>query len=198
MERDQWENALPPSKLEGFTGEAPSRVFHYYNGSVSEAGNMRWVREPGQEGRIFDISGRWILNEFGTGTVFDCGGFLPCIFRDGDPTVSPSNYFALHFVHGEGGVSEASIHGHKYIAGRHASWLGSLVPSNYINQRDGIPRSRGLRGPMVIILGLMGLTQQLAEDAFVYHHWTNHRWNGQKNHIVCTCLHFIAVTQTQH
>lgn len=71
-----------------------------------------------------------------------------------------------------------------YAAGKHAEWVGKLVPDCYRNPYSGSSTytSGGLAGYLAVILGLMGLSQppQRAADAFTEGLWRNGRWRGPK------------------
>lgn len=79
-------------------------------------------------------------------------------------------------------VSLVAAKRHLYAAGKHADWVGKLVPDSYKNPYAGSLNSGGLAGELSIILGLMGLSQPhgRAADAFTEGLWQDRRWRGPK------------------
>lgn len=79
-------------------------------------------------------------------------------------------------------VSLVTAGSNLYAAGKHADWVGKLVPDCYRNPCSGTPNSGGLAGDLSIILGLMGLSQPhlRAADAFTGGLWKDRRWRGPR------------------
>lgn len=80
-----------------------------------------------------------------------------------------------------------------HIAGRNASWLGTLVPSSYENPSPGAPSSKGLGGDLTILLGLMAFASSehdglsRAETVFLfYQRWKNRKWYNERSLPSCT------------
>ncbi|KAI0110525.1 hypothetical protein F4776DRAFT_393327 [Hypoxylon sp. NC0597] len=191
---DEWHNIIPPMTTVNYARELKGIVFRFHNGAVFPASEYMWERpiqgKPGNIGFRQSLLAPFIKCEhYKTTTVFDCGPFQPCIFTEADVTVAdlednlpPDNRFwALNFNHTEDGISKVARIGKRYVAGRNASWVGSLVPSGYENRQYLAPPSKGLRGDLGVILGLMALTETPGriDNAFRYH-WDNYRWISQK------------------
>ncbi|KAI0835178.1 hypothetical protein F5Y06DRAFT_276892 [Hypoxylon sp. FL0890] len=183
----------PPETAVNYARELKGIVFRFHNGAVFPATEYFWERSQGKPGNIGfrqSIHGPFTpCQHYKTTSVFDCGPLLPCIYNWADITVADlkdnptpnERFWPLKFEHTEDGVSEVTTMGKRYVAGKNASWVGSLVPSSYENRQHFAIPSRGLRGDLGVILGLMALTEPpgRADDAFRYH-WSNYRWIGQR------------------
>ncbi|KAI1505788.1 hypothetical protein F5X99DRAFT_404824 [Biscogniauxia marginata] len=201
---DHWGNFVPPDRQASYANETPGHVFEYHNGNVARSRDYFWYRPNGlgTEGSIsytstvrdeyMNIIGNQIvtLDTYSATTVFDLGPFFPCAYALADATVQDLSeydtphdmFYALHFRHEAGGVSRAFFNGGaKYIAGSHASWLGSLVPEAYKNLDPNVPRSTALGGELGPLLGLMALAERpgRTDEAFSMH-WNEHTWTGRR------------------
>ncbi|OTA68024.1 hypothetical protein K449DRAFT_400671 [Hypoxylon sp. EC38] len=191
---DQWHNVIPPMTAINYARELKGIVFRFHNGAVFPAAEYVWERpddgKPGNIGSRQSILAPFVkCAHYKTTSVFDCGPFQPCIFTGADVTVAdlkdnpPPNqrFWALNFSHTEDGISKVTRIGKRYVAGKNASWVGSLVPSGYENRQGLAPLSKGLRGDLGVILGLMALTEPpgCTDNAFRYN-WNNYKWIKQK------------------
>ncbi|ODA83492.1 hypothetical protein RJ55_02006 [Drechmeria coniospora] len=198
--RDEWLNLLPPTCHTGYTGERVSQVMRYQDGQVTIARGYQWYRPAWHEdGHFYQAAYGQLLEPYKKHAVFACNPHLPIVVIPGDPTTTNpvEGPFALHFFHSPNpelrGISFATTesgnmpHGHgpvKRVAGKHPSWIPSLVPTPYSNRLPSTSQaSRGLSGEISIILGLMAFSQDIdaVEDIFVGrdgHHglWHNRHW----------------------
>lgn len=198
---DQWGNYLPPVAWEGYGAERTGQIFHYANGAINVANpEFLWYRsaaghagsvgywdleidDQGQEQQVFVP-----IPVHSTRTVFDCGPFLPSLVTPVDGSAEDDTlWHALHFRHDENRVSRANPYaqGAKFVAGRNASWIPSIVPSHYTYPYGSAHHSRGLGGDFGVLIGLMALSQARGQinRAFGNGGWQNHRWSGTRTAI---------------
>lgn len=197
---DEWGNKKPPLTTNGYEDEIVGRVYRYRNGSVSRADHgpwrYRWERNEENVGEIvaskLNNHGDYeeaTMENYKTFTIFRGWRFLPVLYNGSDARITNVNaaneatiYVPLRFGTrpGNPGVSEVCNGARPYIAGRGASWTGTLVPPTYENPFREAPQSHGLAGELPVILGLMGLSQAIgrASEAFERHLWEGKRWLG--------------------
>ncbi|KAK8110640.1 uncharacterized protein PG998_007097 [Apiospora kogelbergensis] len=175
---DDLQNQLPPLYPQEHGGKLPGYIFRYDNGSISPAHgySLSPVRpeydseasEPWRpstigyytdrmlddENHVVQLSeSRWLpFQSYSTVTMYNCG-----------PRASTS-----------GNV--------RTVAGRNATWVGSLVPEAYNNIRTHTT-SLGLGGEFSLLIGLMALAQPIGrcDEAFTDPQWSRNRWTGRRN-----------------
>ncbi|KAH9225856.1 hypothetical protein K456DRAFT_1161869 [Colletotrichum gloeosporioides 23] len=198
---DRFGNPLPPNTSANYGIESPGIVWRYDNGAVSQADGYLWRRpQPGQPGNIaytlqsLDEYGQqtWLDYNMGvhsTHSIFDCWRFLPCIYADADTSIigdleAEHRWMQLEFDHDSREPGMTRINGsERYVAGRNPSWIPSLLPETYAlpqSQSSNSPQSKGLGGPLGIIIGLMALNRRPrhADHVFQQGWWRNNRWTG--------------------
>ncbi|KAI1391639.1 uncharacterized protein F4822DRAFT_442556 [Hypoxylon trugodes] len=188
---DPWGNPIPPSRASDYVGEKVGTVWRFDRGVIYPAREYVWSR--GAHGQLGIIQYRehkfsappfrnFPLEFYNMCTVFDCGPFLPCIYNRKDVTVLDAwdGFWPLKFSNAER-VSEITDIGSNRVAGRNACWVGPLVSNIYENGDESAEQSRGLRGDLSIILGMMALAEPPGhtDDAF-RSHWRHFRWTSQK------------------
>ncbi|KAK8856663.1 N-acetyl-gamma-glutamyl-phosphate reductase [Apiospora arundinis] len=154
-------------------GYITDRVLNNENHQVEQLSESRWLP----------------FESYSTVTMYNCGPFAPCLIRPGDASDPHDpvadlypNFRMMHFFNHEG-VSRASNSGNvRMVAGRNATWVGSLVPEAYNNHRAH-NTSIGLGGEFSLLIGLMALAQPYGrcDDAFTDPQWARHRWTGRRN-----------------
>jgi hypothetical protein len=213
IRKDDWANVLPPANPAFYDPESPidvSRVMRFRNGEVTAAGPAyRWARQ-GQfgEGYIAMAAGgtEYALTRYKSASVFSCNPSLPIITLDGDARTQPEPEFhALQFLHPPadnisqaafsphyyartGEVPVSDMAGAKYVAGRNASWIPSLVPDTCRNLYPA-RQSQGLGGELPIVIGLMAFHAdgRSVNDVFLGRGesssgwWRHYRWRGPQS-----------------
>ncbi|KID85725.1 hypothetical protein MGU_07033 [Metarhizium guizhouense ARSEF 977] len=178
IRKDDWLNVLPPNTPELYSPETlqhVSQVMRFRNGEVTPAGPAYYWARAGQfdEGCIAMAAGetQYGLQKYKSASVFSCNPSLPVVTLEGDArTNSDPDFNVLQFVHqrnadsDSNGVSLAAFSMDrsssvypppvKFVAGRHASWIPSLVPDICRNPYMA-GRSSGLGGELPIVIGLM-------------------------------------------
>ena len=147
------------------------------------------------ENHVVQLSeSRWLpFQSYSTVTMYNCGPFAPCLIRPGDASdrhdpvadLFPT-FRMMHFLNRDG-VSRASTSGNvRTVAGRNATWVGSLVPEAYNNIRTHTT-SLGLGGEFSLLIGLMALAQPIGrcDEAFTDPQWSRNRWAGRRNPAGC-------------
>jgi hypothetical protein len=215
IRKDLWDNVLPPENPVFYKTETLSHVSHvmrFRNGEISAAGPAyRWVRpEQFGEGYIAVAAGgtEYALTKYKSTSVFSCNPSLPIVTYAGDArTLRDPEFHALQFLHPQsqsgivsqatfpldvfspvGGPPAGSIERDpaKYVAGRHASWIPSLVP-DVCRNRYLAGQSLGLSGELGIVIGLMAFHAskdgRTVNDVFLGRGessglWKNYRWRG--------------------
>lgn len=211
--RDPWLNLPPPSLAQGYSHEIASKVMRYRDGHVSEARGWQWGRPqtspglPKADGVIWTYApdgAPFYAEYYRAFTTFACNPFLPIVCIEGDPSthnapkMTPLLFFRPPRDHPMRGISQACTDESdmdmgpgpaKYTAGRHASWIPSLVPPTYATQDAAAPRSGGLGGELPIVIGLMAFSEAGDRDAgtnrtneiFLGGSGQHHgRWHGQR------------------
>lgn len=183
VRNDDWWNITPPIRAQGYSHEIPSKVMRWRDGAVSEARNWQWGRPATQPGQPKADGLLWTPQPDGTAyyadlykrfTVFSCSPFLPVVVADGDPSahdntrMTPLLFFRPPRDNRMRGTSQAVTDESemdagpgpaKYTAGRHPSWIPSLVPPTYATQEHSAPKSAGLGGELPIVIGLMAFSE---------------------------------------
>lgn len=123
-----------------------------------------------------------------THSIFNCWRFLPCIYADADTSIiedleAEHRWMQLEFDHDSREPGMTRISGsERHVAGRSPSWIPSLLPETYAPpQSSNSPQSKGLGGPLGIIIGLMALNRRPrhADHVFQQGWWRNNRWTGE-------------------
>ncbi|KHN94929.1 uncharacterized protein MAM_07156 [Metarhizium album ARSEF 1941] len=211
IRRDEWLNVLPPNDPALYAPETPqhvSRVMRFRSGQVTPAGPAYYWARAAQsgEGYIAMAAGgtEYALRKYKSASVFSCNPSLPIITLEGDArTDTDPDFNVLQFLHRHdderlsNGVSLASFsvdHSPsadpppvKFVAGRHASWIPSLVPEICRNPYR-VVQSLGLGGELPIVIGLMAFHASRDDGRTVEHvflgregdggFWRNYRWLG--------------------
>ncbi|KAH0440719.1 hypothetical protein CcaCcLH18_02389 [Colletotrichum camelliae] len=123
-----------------------------------------------------------------THSIFNCWRFLPCIYADADTSIiedleAEHRWMQLEFDHDSREPGMTRISGsERHVAGRSPSWIPGLLPETYAPpQSSNSPQSKGLGGPLGIIIGLMALNRRPrhADHVFQQGWWRNNRWAGE-------------------